>query len=91
MFIAFVLFWLGLCYALYHILPEKIMKVLKTCSANVTPMYICQYIFIMYIAVIGFCDDANFNVPITLAIFVVYTIGSYFLAIKYKQYKKRNA
>ena len=89
MVLGFVLFWLGLCYALYHILPKKIIKFLETCSINVTPMYVCQYILIIYMVILPFGEEASFNTPITIAIFVVYTIGSYFMSIVYKNYKKR--
>ena len=90
MFIGFVFAWLGICYALYHITAKPVMKVLEKFSSNVTIIYICQYVLIIFIEVIAFGDEAELNVPLTLALFAAYTIVSYFASIGYKSIVRKN-
>lgn len=89
MFIGFVFFWIGICYALHHITVKPVMKVLEKFSSNVTVIYVFQYVLILYIEVIAFGDEAALNVPLTLALFAAYTIVSYFAAIGYKAFMKK--
>lgn len=85
MFIGFVFLWLGICYAIYHILAKPVMKVLEKFSSNVTIIYVCQYILIIYIEVLAFGDEAELNVPFTLLLFIAYTAIAYFASIGYKK------
>lgn len=89
MFIGFVFMWLGICYALFHITPKPVMRILEKFSSNVTIIYICQYILIIYIEVIAFGDEAELGVLLTLALFAVYTVISYFASIGYKSIVKK--
>lgn len=90
MFIGFVFLWIGICYALYHITAKPVMRVLEKFSSNVTIIYICQYTLIIYIEVLAFGDEAELGVPLTLALFVAYTLISYFASIGYKSMVKKN-
>lgn len=89
MFIGFVFMWIGICYALYHITAKPVMKVLEKFSSNVTIIYICQYVLIIYIEVIAFGDEAELGVLPTLALFAAYTVISYFASIAYKNFIKK--
>ena len=89
MFVAFVFFWLGICYAVSCFIPKLPSAVLQTFSSNVTPIYVCQYIFILYIQIL-IVGENTFNVPITLLFFAVYTVLSYYMAKAYKKFRKRN-
>lgn len=89
MFLGFVFMWLGICYAIYHILAKPIMKVLEKFSSNVTVIYVCQYVLIIYIEVLAFGDEAELNAPLTLALAAVYVVISYFAAKFYKSLKAK--
>lgn len=89
MFIGFVFMWLGICYALYHITAKPVMKILEKFSSNVTIIYVCQYVLIIFIEVIAFGDEAELGVLLTLALFVAYTVISYFASIGYKKILKK--
>lgn len=91
MYLGFVLFWLGVCYALSAILAKPVKNFLNTCSRNVTPMYVCQYILIIYIEVLAFGDEAELNVPITLALVLAYIVAAYFGAKAWKAVGKKIA
>ena len=88
MFIGFVFFWLGLCYAARHILVKPVMKVLETFSSNVTIIYVCQYILIIYIEVLAFGDEAELGVLPTVGLFVLFTVISFFASVGYKKLVK---
>ena len=88
MFIAFVLAWIGLMYLVAKVLPNLIMSCLKTISVLVTPFYVLQYIFIIYIAVLVFGDEAEWEMGPTLLMFVAVTILSYIVAVIYSKIRR---
>ena len=90
MFIAFVLFWLGVCYALSLLFRDGfIMKLLAKFSSNVTPIYVCQYILIIYVSTLA-TYDCFYRAPVVTAIFIVFTILAYFMAAGYKKVTKKS-
>lgn len=89
-YIAFILAWLGICFMIGKIIPDFLMNVLTKCSRNITPIYVAQYVLIVYVKafVVG---DAVFNVPVTLLFFAAYTAAAYFAADLYKTLRAKCA
>lgn len=89
MFVGFVFFWLGLCFAASHIIVKPVMKVLEKLSSNVTVIYVCQYVLIIYVEVLLFGDEAELTVLPTLGLFALFAVISYFVSIGYKKLMKK--
>lgn len=70
MYVAFVVGWLGFCYLMASIIPDSLTNILKTFSANVTVIYVIQYILIIYVQVL-ITDETVFTAPVVLGITTV--------------------
>ena len=88
MFIAFILMWIGILYAISSYLANFIMSFLKTLSVHVTLFYCLQYFFIIYIQVLIFGDNPEWGMMPTLLMFIGVTIASYLATLAYKKLRK---